>query len=171
MEAILEKAIQLATQYHDGQVDKGGHPYINHPLRVMNSVTSTECKVVAVLHDVLEDCDVTAEDLLEAGIPNELVACVTILTKPRWEPYMDYIEQVAKDPRTRQVKLADLKDNMDLTRLYPSIDVNRLHEESYLEETLTERDLKRYQMSMRKPRGRAPWMNRPLMRNSFSFYV
>lgn len=144
MENKLDRAIQLATMWHEGQIDKAGFPYIEHPLRVMASVESIETKIIAVLHDVIEDCGVTINDLVENGIPLDLATCVSLLSRTKSEPYMDYIERVASDVRTRQVKLADLKDNMDLTRLYPTIDVTRLEDASYLKETLSEKDLRRY---------------------------
>ena len=144
MEVILEQAIQLAKTLHEGQVDKSGKPYIEHPLRVMSFVESIDCKILAVLHDVLEDCDVTPEELVAAGIPTELVEVLTLLTKRKGERYFDYIERASRDERTRLVKLADLKDNMDLTRLYPTIDTSRLEDESYLSKTLSEKDLTRY---------------------------
>ena len=79
MEELLNKAIKLAEKYHEGQVDKGGKPYIGHPLRVMEGVETLEEKVLAVLHDVLEDCDVSAEQLIKEGIPKELVEKLKIL--------------------------------------------------------------------------------------------
>lgn len=149
MEQLLEKAIQLATQWHDGQVDKSGKPYIEHPLRVMSFVEPIDCKIIAVLHDVIEDCEVSPGDLVDHGIPQELVTCVTLLSKRKKEPYMEYIDRVGRDERTRLVKLADLKDNMDLTRLYPSIDISKLEDDVYLEAALAEKDLKRYKKYQR----------------------
>ena len=144
MKQVLEQAIQLAAQLHEGQVDKSGKPYIEHPLRVMSFVEPIDCKILAVLHDVLEDCEITPDGLVAAGIPIELVEVLTRLTKCKGERYFDYIERAAQDERTRLVKLADLKDNMDLTRLYPTIDTSRLGDEDYLRETLSEKDLTRY---------------------------
>lgn len=78
---MLSQAIKIAVQAHDGQVDKAGKPYILHPLRVMLSVTSEEAMICAVLHDVLEDSDVTAEDLLEKGFSVEVVKAIQSVTK------------------------------------------------------------------------------------------
>jgi len=114
---LLKKAISLAQKYHKGQFDKGGLPYIEHPLRVMNGVESIDEKVVAVLHDVLEDCDVSKEELIEEGIPDYLVNKLEILCREKNEKYFDYIDRIKADPITINVKLSDLKDNMNLERL------------------------------------------------------
>jgi (p)ppGpp synthase/HD superfamily hydrolase len=114
---LLERAIKLARKYHEGQFDKGGQTYIEHPLRVMNGVESVDEKVVAILHDVLEDCDVPKEKLIEEGIPYYLVEKLEILCKGKNEKYFDYIDRVKYDPLAIKVKLSDLKDNMNLERL------------------------------------------------------
>ena len=144
MEQVLKQATLLAMNLHEGQVDKAGKPYILHPIRVASSLPDIECRILAVLHDVLEDCEITPEELIEAGIPRHLVDRLLLLTKRKEERYFDYIDRVKQDELTRQVKLADLKDNMDLTRLYPQIDTSRLTDNDYLEETLSEKDLTRY---------------------------
>lgn len=117
MNELLETAIKLAQKYHEGQFDKGEQPYIDHPLRVMNGVESIDEKVVAVLHDVLEDCDVSKEKLIEEGIPYYLVEKLEILCKGKNENYFDYIERIKADSLAIKVKLSDLKDNMNLERL------------------------------------------------------
>ena len=114
---MLEKAIILATQAHMGQLDKGGHPYILHPLRVMLACDTLTEKIVAMLHDTLEDSDLTPEDLQQAGFPKEIIEAVVCLTRTPEEDYLLHIEQVAKNPLATSVKLADLADNMDLNRL------------------------------------------------------
>jgi (p)ppGpp synthase/HD superfamily hydrolase len=117
MEELLNKAIKLAEKYHEGQVDKAGKPYIGHPLRVMEGVENFEEKILAVLHDVLEDCDVSPEQLIKEGIPKELVKKLKILCKEKNEDYFHYINRIKNDKSTINVKLSDLKDNMDLNRL------------------------------------------------------
>lgn len=117
MDKILYKAIELAKKYHNGQVDKGGYRYIEHPLRVMEDVETIEEKILAVLHDVLEDCDVSREVLIQEGIPEYLVIKLEILCKAKDEEYFNYIYRVKTDQLTTNVKLADLKDNMNLKRL------------------------------------------------------
>lgn len=114
---LLNKAYTIACKAHEGQVDKAGVDYINHPVTVASYVNSEEEKVVALLHDVLEDSETTAEELLIAGIPEHLVDAVKVLTKPRKESYFSYIEGVKKNSLSRAVKLADLKHNSQLSRL------------------------------------------------------
>lgn len=128
MEELLNKAIRLAKEYHKVQMDKGGEPYIGHPLRVMEGVETLEEKILAVLHDVLEDCDVTADQLIEEGIPKGLVEKLIILCKGKNEEYFHYINRIKNDKATINVKLSDLKDNMDLTRLKETTekDIERL---------------------------------------------
>lgn len=114
---LLAKAIILATENHKEQVDKGGHPYILHPLRVMVRVKSLEAKIVAVLHDIIEDTDITKEDLLNIGFSYEIVEAIELLSKPKKEDYIHYIRRIKENPLAKEVKMADLQDNMDLTRL------------------------------------------------------
>ncbi|OAJ75063.1 guanosine-3',5'-bis(diphosphate) 3'-pyrophosphohydrolase [Brevibacillus sp. SKDU10] len=111
------EAVLLATKAHANQQDKGGQPYILHPLRVMMYMPSDEARAVAVLHDVLEDTDVTAEDLRVAGFPKEVVEAVMILTKNPKEEYDSYITRVKQNQLARAVKIADIKDNLDVTRI------------------------------------------------------
>lgn len=116
MQSLLEKSIIFATEKHIGQVDKSGQPYILHPLRVMNNCPNIESKIVAVLHDVLEDTDTTKEDLLEF-LPEYLVAAIVSITKVENEVYEDYLKRLGNNYYATQVKLMDLKDNMNLDRL------------------------------------------------------
>ncbi len=114
---MLSKAIIIATEAHLGQVDKGGEAYILHPLRVMMSIKDYEHKIVAVLHDVLEDTLVSAEDLRLEGFNEKIIEALIHLTRRDNESYEEFIDRVIKNPIARAVKLADIKDNMDLSRL------------------------------------------------------
>lgn len=114
---MLNKAIAIAAEAHDGQVDKGGNPYILHPLRVMMNCKSEAAKICAVLHDVIEDTKVTFEDLKSLGFSDEIVNALDCLTKRGGESYDDFISRVLPNELACQVKLADLMDNMDLTRI------------------------------------------------------
>lgn len=114
---MLEKAVKIAEKAHAGQMDKGGHPYILHPKRVMENCQTTEEKITAILHDVLEDTEITAEDLRKAGFLEEILAALLCLTHREGEGYMAYIERVCENPLAARVKLADLQDNMDLSRI------------------------------------------------------
>ncbi len=113
----LEHAISLATQAHQGQVDKAGHPYILHPLRVMFAVEGETARIIAVLHDVVEDSDVTFEALREMGYTDEVITGLACVTRRDNETYMEFVERAKQHPIARQVKLADIEDNMDMRRL------------------------------------------------------
>ena len=116
--ATLEKAIAFAALAHQGQRDKADAPYILHPLRMMLSLTDPDQRMAAVLHDVIEDCAVTAAQLLAEGFPPQVVAAVQALTKHgEDEAYEDFVRRAARNPIARAVKLADLHDNMDLARI------------------------------------------------------
>ena len=114
---MLEKAMILAAKGHMGQLDKGGHPYILHPVRVMLQCKTIEEKTVAMLHDLLEDTAYTADDLRKEGFSEEVIAAVVCLTKTEGEEYTAYIERICQNKLAARVKLADLTDNMDLNRL------------------------------------------------------
>ena len=113
---MLELALSIATEAHNGQFDKAGVDYIEHPIYVASQV-DTEEKAVALLHDVIEDSPFTAEELLLAGLPETVVAAVQILSKKKGQDYQTYLENVKSNSLARVVKLADLKHNSDLSRL------------------------------------------------------
>jgi len=115
---MLERAISIAVEAHSGQVDKGGHPYILHPLRVMMAVSSTEEKIVAVLHDVVEDSSWTFEALRKEGFSEEVITALESVTKTsESEDYDSFIERAKCNAIGKAVKIADLRDNMDITRI------------------------------------------------------
>jgi len=113
----IEKAISIAVQAHSGQKDKAGMPYVLHPIRLMLRQDSPEAMVVAVLHDVVEDTDITFDQLAEAGFSVAVLEAISLLTHDKNIPYMDYIKGIAGNAIARQVKLADLIDNIDLSRI------------------------------------------------------
>lgn len=115
--STLEKAIIIATKAHSGQVDKGGHPYILHPLAVMMNVETNVEKIVAVLHDVLEDTELTLNDLESEGFGYDVLIPLGILTRGKGVSYDDYIKQIAKNNVARNVKIQDIRNNMDLSRI------------------------------------------------------
>ena len=112
----LEKSIQLAVEAHAGDTDKAGATYIRHPLRLMQQMETETERIVAVLHDVVED---TAHDLddIEEEFGAEVRDAVDAVTKRKGEEYDDLIDRAAANPVARSVKIADLKHNMDITRL------------------------------------------------------
>ena len=122
---LSQQALAIAKDAHKGQVDKAGMNYIQHPLFVASLVEGELAKTVALLHDVVEDSDWTLEDLRKEGLPEEVVQAVAILTKKRNENYEEYILRVKQNPLARQVKLADLQHNSDLSRLANVTDRDR----------------------------------------------
>ncbi len=113
----LGDAIALAAEAHAGQTDKAGAPYILHLLRVMQAQQSTEARMAGVLHDLVEDTEHTFEDLEEMGYPDEVIEALRHVTKRDGESYADFAKRAGRHRVARQVKTADLKDNMDVTRL------------------------------------------------------
>jgi (p)ppGpp synthase/HD superfamily hydrolase len=114
---LLEKAIAIAVEAHQGQKDRNGAPYILHPLRVMARVGTDAEKTVAILHDVVEDTDWTLERLAKEGFPDEILEPLRCVTKKEGEEYEDFVRRSASNDVARRVKLADLEDNMDIRRL------------------------------------------------------
>lgn len=115
--STLEKAIAIAAAAHAGQVDKAGQAYILHPLRVMLAMNTGAERIVAVLHDVVEDCDVSFDDLAQAGFEAEIVEALRALSKLPGETKLQAAARVVQNPLATRVKLADNLDNMDLSRI------------------------------------------------------
>lgn len=126
--ATLENAILLAAQAHQGQTEKNGRPYVLHALRVMHQMRTDHEMMAAVLHDVVEDTSVTLDDLRQANYPQAVLEAVDCLTHREDESYDAYLDRVITNKIALRVKWADLKDNMDGTRL----------------QDFTERDSQRY---------------------------
>ena len=125
----LEQAIALAVKAHQNQLDKVGQPYILHPLRVMFRLSGQVEQIVGVLHDVVEDSEITFADLRRLGYSEEIIAALDGVTRRDDETYEEFVHRSAAHPISRRVKLADLADNMDLQRLPKEItdkDVARL---------------------------------------------
>lgn len=116
---MLDKALHLATNAHHGQFDKGGRPYILHPLRVMSYIREDdeELQCMALLHDVVEDTDTTYSDLLEAGMTLRVCEGIMALTKERGYTYEQYKAKVFANHDAMRVKMADLRHNTDIRRL------------------------------------------------------
>ena len=113
---LLERAILIAAQAHQGQIDKAGAPYILHPLRVMLKLNSETEMITGVLHDLIEDTPWTLENLRQEGFPDEILEALDYLTRREGEDYQDFIKRVAGNPLARKVKLADLEDNLNILR-------------------------------------------------------
>ena len=139
--ATLENALVLAATHHAGQVDKAGQPYILHPIRMMLAVKTDEERIAAILHDTVEDTSLTFDDLEEAGFSSSVIEAVKALTKTDGESRIEAAKRAAANPVARQVKLADVADNMDLGRLPnpTESDLKRLEEYKLVREILLSR--------------------------------
>lgn len=113
----LDKAILIAVIAHAGQEDKGGSSYIRHPLRVMEGLDNEDEMVAGVCHDVVEDTDITLDDLQDLGFTRMQLKTIDALTKRKGETYPESIDRVLKDPTARKVKTRDIRDNSQMWRL------------------------------------------------------
>ena len=130
---LEEIALEIAERAHKGQKDKAGKDYIGHPKRVAEKCDNAEERIVALLHDTIEDTDVTPEYLEETGFPDDIIQAVLSVSRQKDESYEDFVRRAGQNQTGRQVKLHDLEDNMDILRL----------------ESLTDKDLERLNRYMR----------------------
>ncbi len=116
---LIYKALEITTSLFYGDTDKGGMPYMLHIIYVYKNVNTINEKVIALLHDVIEDKDVTSEDLIEIGFPKEIVKDVLILTRDKRIDYNKYIDNIIVNGSREAlvVKLADIENNMDIKRI------------------------------------------------------
>jgi (p)ppGpp synthase/HD superfamily hydrolase len=114
---LTKKALRLCFEAHKDQLDKSGLPYIFHPFHLAEQMDTEATVCVALLHDVVEDTDYTLEDLIAMGFPKPVTDALALMTHDENVPYLDYVSKLKDNPIARQVKLADLKHNSDLTRL------------------------------------------------------
>ena len=161
--STIETALTIAATAHAGQADRNGLPYILHPLRVMERVETIPEKVVAILHDVVEDTAVTLADLRQAGFEEGVLAAVERLTHAHDQPYHEYVIGCAGNQLARAVKLADLFDNSRLPRMLlradrEASDLNRVRRYvlayQFLTDRLDEAEYRRRSTGGTDPRGR-----------------
>lgn len=114
---LTKKALKLCFEAHKEQVDKTGMPYIFHPFHLAEQMDDEISTVCALLHDVVEDTDITFEDLLDMGFTQEIIHVLKLLTREDSVPYMDYIKSISTNTVAKKVKIADLRHNSDITRL------------------------------------------------------
>ena len=114
---LTKKAMKLCYAAHKDQVDKSGLPYVHHPFHLAEQMETEDTVTVALLHDVVEDTDYTLEDIRAMGFPEQVIRALALLTHDPSVPYMDYVAEIRIDPIAKEVKLADLKYNSDLSRL------------------------------------------------------
>ncbi len=128
----IKYALEIATKVHKGQVDKAGEDYINHPLRVANSLQNEDEIIVALLHDTIEDTNVTAEYLLNSGFSRKIVDAVLALTRRKDESYDDFIIRCKENEIAKKVKIRDILDNLNLSRLKEITDEDIKRNNKYL---------------------------------------
>jgi len=114
---LTKKALKICFNAHKDQVDKSGLPYVFHPFHLAEQMNSEDEVCAALLHDVVEDTNITFEDLEKEGFNNKVIDALKLLTHDDDTPYMEYVKKIKLNDIARKVKLADLKHNTDLTRL------------------------------------------------------
>ena len=114
---LTKKAMKIAFTAHKEQVDKNGMPYIYHPIHVAEQMTDEATICVALLHDVIEDTDITIEMLAAEGFPDSVLTALQLLMHDEQVPYLTYVGEIKTNPIASVLKIADLKHNSDLTRL------------------------------------------------------
>lgn len=135
--ATIDDAIQIAAEAHKGIKDKAGAPYILHPLRMMMRMKTESEMMTAILHDAVEDSDWTIERLRERGFSEDVLEAVESVTNREGESYEKFIERAGKNPIAKQVKIADLEDNMDIKRLNALTDKDANRLAKYLKSWIT----------------------------------
>ena len=129
--ALTKKAMKIAFEAHKEQVDKTGIPYIYHPIHLAEQMSDEASACVALLHDVVEDTDVTLEQLQAEDFTPEILDAIRLMTHDESVPYMDYVREIKKNPIAAKVKLADLKHNSDVTRLDHVDEKSKIRAEKY----------------------------------------
>lgn len=114
---LTKKAMNLMFELHKNQKEKSGVPYVFHPWHVAESMDDENSTIVALLHDSVEDTDITLDELRNEGFPEEVIEAIALMTHADGVSYMDYVKALAHNPIARKVKLADLRHNSDITRL------------------------------------------------------
>jgi (p)ppGpp synthase/HD superfamily hydrolase len=129
---LTKRAINLMFDQHRDQRDKSGLPYVFHPWHVAESMPDEITTVVALLHDVVEDTQLTIEDLRQMGYPKEVTEALALMTHEKGTDYFEYVKRLAVNPIARMVKLSDLKHNSDLTRMDEITDKVLRRREKYM---------------------------------------
>lgn len=129
---LTKKAITICFEAHKDQKDKSGLPYVFHPFHLAEQMEDETTTIVALLHDVVEDTDITLDDLKNEGFPDEAIEALKLLTHSPYVPYMDYIANIKNNKTATKVKLADLKHNSDLSRYNNITEKDIERQEKYL---------------------------------------
>jgi hypothetical protein len=128
---LTNKAIKIAFEAHAGQLDRSGLPYVLHPIHVAEQMKDEDTCVVALLHDVIEDTDMTLEDLRTYGFTEAQLEGVRLMTRLEDEDYFDYVRNLKDNPIARAVKIEDLKHNSDKARISVMTDDDQKRLEKY----------------------------------------
>lgn len=128
---LTKKAMKIAFAAHKNQVDKSGIPYIYHPIHIAEQMKDEKTTCVALLHDVIEDTDMTLIKLKAYGFDDDILEALRLMTHDKSIPYMNYVRAIKENPIATKVKLADLKHNSDLTRLESVSDKDLKRAEKY----------------------------------------
>lgn len=114
---LTKKAILIAYKAHKDQLDKSGMPYILHPFHLAEQMKDEKTTIIALLHDTIEDTDITFDDLRKEGFGEDIIASLKLLTHEKSVPYIEYVKKIKSDKYATEVKKADLRHNSDLSRL------------------------------------------------------
>ena len=114
---MTKKAMKLCFSAHRDQVDKSGLPYVFHPFHLAEQMEDEDTTIVALLHDVVEDTEITFADLAQMGFSQQAIGAIQAMTHAEGVPYLEYVDQIKDNPIARRVKLADLRHNSDLSQL------------------------------------------------------
>lgn len=117
LEEQYNTALAIAESFHRGQTDKAGKPYIEHVTRVSSKCDTLEERIAGLLHDIVEDTECTLEHLQKVGFNSNIIEAISLLTRVKGQRYTKYIANISRNSIAREVKLRDLEDNMDTTRL------------------------------------------------------
>ena len=119
---LTKKALKICFNAHKDQVDKTGLPYVFHPFHLAEQMDTEDAVCVALLHDTVEDTDISFEDLINEGFNDSIINALKLLTHNDDTPYLEYVTRIKENPLARKVKLADLRHNSDLTRIDLTVD-------------------------------------------------
>ena len=128
---LSKKAMLIAYHAHRDHVDKGGMPYIFHPLHLAEQMDTEYSVITALIHDVIEDSDISLEDLKAEGFPEPILEALSLLTHEKQVPYLEYVQRLKGNELARKIKLADLTHNSDVSRLSVQDDSSRQRFEKY----------------------------------------
>ena len=130
---MTKRALALCFEAHKEQKDKSGMPYVFHPFHLAEQMETEETTIVALLHDVIEDSSINADDLKEEGFSEEIIEAILLMTHEKGADYKKYVKAIKSNPIARAVKLADLRHNSDLSRLDVITDEALERRKRYLE--------------------------------------